>query len=93
MTTPERLILFIDYQNAYRRARSVFFPNPQSGRDGHLKPMELGRLIANRVVRTAGPTLSLRCEFIQGDRTRKWPCAPSLLIKSKARDGGCPELQ
>ena len=48
MTTPERLILFIDYQNAYRRARSVFFPNPQSGRDGHLKPMELGRLIANR---------------------------------------------
>ena len=45
---PERLVLFIDYQNAYRRARNVFFPNPQSGRDGHLKPMDLGQLIANR---------------------------------------------
>ena len=48
MTTPQRLVLFIDYQNAYRRARSVFFPNPQSGRDGHLKPMDLGQLIANK---------------------------------------------
>lgn len=48
MTTPQRLVLFIDYQNAYRRARDVFFPNPQSGRDGHLKPMELGRLIEGR---------------------------------------------
>ena len=48
MTTPRRLVLFIDYQNAYRRARSVFFPNPQSGRDGHLKPMDLGHLIAAR---------------------------------------------
>ena len=41
-------MLFIDYQNAYRRARNVFFPNPQSGIDGHLKPMALGQLIANR---------------------------------------------
>ena len=48
MTTPLRLVLFIDYQNAYRRASGVFFPNSQSGRDGHLKPMELGRLIASR---------------------------------------------
>ena len=48
MTTPQRLVLFIDAQNAYRRARDVFFPNPQSGRDGHFKPMDLGRLIASR---------------------------------------------
>ena len=48
MTTPERLVLFIDYQNAYRRARSVVYPNPQSGRDGHLKPMDLGQLVAAR---------------------------------------------
>ena len=46
--TTLRLVLFIDYQNAYRRARDVFFPNPQSGRDGHLKPMDLGRLIERR---------------------------------------------
>ena len=48
MTTPPRLVLFIDYQNAYRRARSAFFPSPQSGRDGHSNPMDLGRLVANR---------------------------------------------
>ena len=42
------LALFIDYQNAYRCARDAFFPNPQSGRDGHLKPMELGLLIESR---------------------------------------------
>ena len=41
-------MLFIDYPNAYRRACSVFFPNPQSGRDGHLKPRAQGQLIANR---------------------------------------------
>ena len=48
MTTPLRLALFIDAQNAYRRARALFFPNPRSGRDGHFHPMELGRLIASR---------------------------------------------
>lgn len=48
MITPGHLVLFIDYQNAYRRARDVFFPGSQSGRDGHLRPMELGRLIAGR---------------------------------------------
>ena len=48
MTTPLRLALFIDAQNAYRRARARFFPNPQSGRDGHFYPMELGRLITSR---------------------------------------------
>ena len=42
MTTPLRLALFIDKQNAYRRARTRFFPNPQSGRDGHFYPMEPG---------------------------------------------------
>ena len=48
MTTPLRLALFIDAQNAYRRARARFFPNPQFGRDGHFYPMELGRLITSR---------------------------------------------
>ena len=48
MTTPLRLSLFIDGQNAYRRARALFFPNAQSGRDGQFHPMDLGRLIAGR---------------------------------------------
>ena len=48
MTTPLRLALFIDGQNAYRRARALFFPNHQSGRDGQFRPMDLGHLIASR---------------------------------------------
>ena len=51
MTMPLRLALFIDAQNAYRRARACFYPKSQSGKDGHFYPMELGRLIAGR----AGP--------------------------------------
>ena len=47
MTTPS-LVLFIDYQNAYRCARDVFSPILGPAEDGHLKPMELGRLIASR---------------------------------------------
>lgn len=48
MTTPLRLALFIDAQNAYRRARERFFPNPESGVDGQFGPAKLGHLIANR---------------------------------------------
>ena len=48
MTQPLRLALFIDAQNAYRRARACFYPNPQSGKDGHFHPVALGRLIAGR---------------------------------------------
>ena len=32
MITPRRLVPFIDCQNAYRRARDVFFTGSQSGR-------------------------------------------------------------
>ena len=48
MTMPLRLALFIDAQNAYRRVRACFFPNPQSGKDGQFSPMDLGHLIAGR---------------------------------------------
>ena len=48
MTTPLRLALFIDGQNAYRRARALFFPGPQSGRDGQFRPVDLGYLITGR---------------------------------------------
>ena len=48
MTTSRHLVLFIDYQNADRHPRDVFFPGSQSGKDGHLKPIELERLIAGR---------------------------------------------
>ena len=48
MTTPLRIALFIDAQNAYRRARDRFFPNPQSNVDGQFDPIKLGQLIARR---------------------------------------------
>ena len=48
MTTALRLALFIDAQNAYRRARACFYPNTQSGKDGQFYPMALGQLIATR---------------------------------------------
>ena len=48
MTTPLRIALFIDAQNAYRRARDRFFPNPQSNVDGQFDPVKLGQLIASR---------------------------------------------
>ena len=48
MTTPLRLALFIDGQNAYRRAREVFFSDNQSGTVGQFRPMDLGHLIAGR---------------------------------------------
>ena len=47
MTTPLRLALFTDAQNAYRRARAAFFTSSQSGRDGQFDPMELRQLIAS----------------------------------------------
>ena len=48
MTTPLRIALFIDAQNAYRQARDRFFPNPQSSVDGQFDPVKLGQLIASR---------------------------------------------
>lgn len=74
MMTPRRLVLFVDYQNAYRRARDVFFPGSQSGRDGHLNPVELGRLIAGRGGPDGTPyTLSeVRTYSGQPDPKRAW---------------------
>ena len=48
MITPLRLALFIDGQNAYRRARALFFRDPQSSRDGQFRPIDLGHMIAGR---------------------------------------------
>lgn len=42
---PDRLILFVDYQNAYKSAREAFYPSASSHTDGQFNPMALGRLI------------------------------------------------
>jgi len=70
MTNPLSPTVFIDYQNAYRCALDAFFRNPQSGRDGHLKPMKLGRLIENRGDPDGTPTAFPKCGCTQGDQTR-----------------------
>ena len=84
-------MLFIDYQNAYRRARSIFFPNSQSGRHGHLKPMDLGQLIANRGG-PGGASYALSEVRVYSGRPDPNTCAPSPLIESRAKAGSCPEL-
>lgn len=48
MTTPLRTTLFIDAQNAYRRARAALFPGTQDRTAGQFRPMALGQLIAGR---------------------------------------------
>ena len=44
----ERVILFIDYQNAYRGARESFFPLHASHWQGQLHPLRLGQLLVDR---------------------------------------------
>lgn len=48
MTTALRLALFIDAQNAYRRAKAALFPNSQDRTDGQFSPIDLGHLIASK---------------------------------------------
>jgi len=43
-----RLLLFIDAQNVYNRARHAFFTNSDSHVCGQIKPIELGNLICSR---------------------------------------------
>ena len=45
----ERVILFIDYQNAYRGARDIFFETGEGpSRNGQFDPLKLGLLLAER---------------------------------------------
>lgn len=43
----DRVILFIDYQNVYRRARDCFHPLHAPHWDGQIDPLALGRLLVD----------------------------------------------
>ena len=47
-TTPLRLALFIDGQNAYRSARRSFFPPNAPRVNGQFNPRKLGEMVASR---------------------------------------------
>lgn len=58
---PLRAVLFVDYENAYRRAARLFFPG-QSKETGHFHPWKLGELICarhNESRRRSSPPLEL----------------------------------
>ena len=80
MTTPLRIALFIDAQNAYRRACDRFFPNPQSNVDGQFDPIKLGQLIASRGGPGSMPCSLSDCVFTPVGRTRTGTSAHMPLI-------------
>jgi hypothetical protein len=45
---PDRLVLFIDWQNAYNGARRAFYAPPTRHAQGQFLPDRVGTLIANR---------------------------------------------
>ena len=69
MTTPLRIALFIDAQNAYRRARDRFFPNPQSNVDGQF-PDQAGPVDREQRRPRRPALLPVRCAFTPVGRTR-----------------------
>jgi uncharacterized LabA/DUF88 family protein len=44
-----RVVVFLDYQNAYHRARDAFCAHDAAAREGQVDPLALGRLLAGRV--------------------------------------------
>jgi hypothetical protein len=42
----QRTIVFIDYQNMYKRAQEAFWPEEGPGYLGNFKPLALARLLA-----------------------------------------------
>ena len=99
MTTPPRIALFIDAQNAYRRARDRFFPNPQSNVDGQFDSIKLGQLIASRggpgsmpcslsdvrLLRSAGPERDKRSHAAHMRQSNRWRANGATVIMQGLR--------
>jgi len=45
---PQRVVVFVDYQNVMRDARRAFFDHPFGAADGQIDPVRYGRLLAAR---------------------------------------------
>lgn len=46
---PQRVVVFLDYQNVYHRARDAFGDREIAAREGQVDPLALGHLLASRV--------------------------------------------
>lgn len=44
-----RVVVFLDYQNVYHRARDLFCSRDAAAREGQVDPLRLGQLLAERV--------------------------------------------
>lgn len=53
-----RVVVFLDYQNVYHRAREAFCARDAPAREGQVDPLALGRLLASRV--SGGSLTSVR---------------------------------
>lgn len=48
-SSPPRVVVFLDYQNVYHRAREAFFAAGAAARMGQVDPLALGHLLARRL--------------------------------------------
>ena len=67
---PDRLVLFIDYQNAYREARAAFRGLIDHPQRGQFDPFRLGELIAERNARAPRELAQVRVYRGRPDRNR-----------------------
>jgi uncharacterized LabA/DUF88 family protein len=67
---PDRLVLFIDYQNAYREARAAFRGLIDHPQRGQFDPFRLGELIAERNTRAPRELTQVRVYRGRPDRNR-----------------------
>jgi uncharacterized LabA/DUF88 family protein len=42
---PDRMMVFVDYQNTYKGARDAFFPNAATGMEGQFHPLALANVL------------------------------------------------
>ncbi|MGH9122567.1 MAG: NYN domain-containing protein, partial [Acidimicrobiales bacterium] len=54
MTASARVVVFVDYQNVYKRARESFFAEDAPAREGHVHPLALANQLM-RMPRRAAP--------------------------------------
>jgi hypothetical protein len=47
---PQRVVVFLDFQNVYHRARDAFCARDAASREGQVDPLALGHLLAGRVL-------------------------------------------
>jgi uncharacterized LabA/DUF88 family protein len=48
-SAPQRVVVFLDYQNVYHRAREALCVRDAAAREGQVDPLALGHLLAGRV--------------------------------------------